>query len=574
MSPNSNIGLSELISWKGQTFNQISSSIRKNGDIDPNLNITNNIFRKRGGLPLKLYRREINVPGSASCNERTSTSMHLMNTPGGTITNSAITDNVSGLVNTLDFNLTENTSERPGIIDSDCLVRQPYPPILINVGTSQSVNPLTITLPYSDMCVSATPVNSQEKSPGSGTYHDDIFTINLVGNQLTITNTINSTGWSQELVLKGWRGGVCDPAPIITESQVGNTQTNALRRLRSGGMIKKQFDISNDKQTYYTNTKQYIHSRNRSFDQNQYYYIRAGDATTSPGDSLSRNNLYSTNTLTDCKKFYNPTAVEFHYTWINEPTIDGNGNNTTPPATVLVTVPPGYYDITDINTVLHNTMIANAHYYRSRGNQTKIFLLDFTLNTTTNKIVLNVSPISTSIVSANNYGTALELDEFGFNPPVSWSTPTVPATPQFTITDPDIAGNNIDGYKPIKNKFMNIIGFAAGTYPVSNANSTDQSITGTNEPLIKQRYNRVFYKPNNPQFAQQGAVSSSSKIARKKYDAITNAASSYTTAYGLHVANALAYGVPANGYTIKDKLGYPNPNTPVVTKTGEMRFCR
>jgi hypothetical protein len=30
----------------------------------------------------------------------------------------------------------------------------------------------------------------------------------------------------------------------------------------------------------------------------------------------------------------------------------------------------------------------------------------------------------------------------------------------------------------------------------------------------------------------------------------------------------LAYGVPENGYTIKDKIGYPNKCTPVFSSTG------
>lgn len=467
MSPNSNIGLNEIVSWKGQTFNQISSSIRKNGEVNPNLTIGNNIFAKRGGLPLKLYRREINVPAEQSCNQRTSTRLSLINAPGGTITNSAIKDDVGGLVNTVHFNLTENSSERPGSkCDSEC-------------------------------------------------------------------------------------------------SKIGNTQSNALRRLRSGGMIKKQFDLSNDKQTYYTNTQQYIHSRNRSFNQNQYYYIRSGNSDATPGDSLSANNIYSTNTLTDCKKFYNSEISTFKYKWVNEPTIVENVN-TTLPAIVEVTVPVGYYDVSDLNNLLHNTMIENLHYYRRLDNQSKIFLLNFTYNGTTNKIDLTASPISTTIVTSNVYGKALELGELGVLETDKWSTPTTATVPQIQVLD---------------NHFKNIIGFSANPdentfYPSASATSIDVITSSTVTPLIQPRYNRVYYKPNNPKFAQQGAVSSGSRIARKKYDTITNSASSYTTAYGLHVANALAYGVPANGYTIKDKLGYPNPNTPVVTSTGEMRLCR
>ena len=463
MSPNSNIGINEIISWKGQTFNQISSSIIKNGAIDESITLGNNIFKKRGGRPLKIYRREIVVPSDLTCNERKSMSIEILNMPGGSITNSSINDGKSGgLVNLIDFNLTENTSERPGSnCDNEC-------------------------------------------------------------------------------------------------ASFGNTQSNALRRLRSGGMIKKQFDLSNDKSTYYTNTQQYINSRNRGFNQNQYYYVQSGNSSAKPGDSLSTNNMYASNTLTNCKKFYLSTASSFQYTWVNEPTIVDNAD-TTPPATVTVNMPVGYYDVEDINTLLHNTMIANRHYYQRLDNRSKIFLINFALNNTTGKVELTVSPISAALVLSNNYIKAYKTSELNVSETTEWITPSVTATPQMTILD---------------NAFKSAIGFASATYPNANTNATDETFSSTVSPLIQVRYNRVYYKPNNPQFAQQGAVTSSSKIARIKYDTITNAAASYTNAFGLQVANALAYNVQATGYTIKDKLGYPNKNTPTVTTTGEMRFCR
>lgn len=71
-------------------------------------------------------------------------------------------------------------------------------------------------------------------------------------------------------------------------------------------------------------------------------------------------------------------------------------------------------------------------------------------------------------------------------------------------------------------------------------------------------YVPVYYKPNNSKFAQQGGVSSSNRLVRLKYDTITDVGGSMTKVYGNHTANALAYGVSSNGYTIKDKIGYPN----------------
>ena len=204
-------------------------------------------------------------------------------------------------------------------------------------------------------------------------------------------------------------------------------------------------------------------------------------------------------------------------------------------------------------------MIANDHYYSHFDNQSKIFLINFALNNSTGFVELTISPISESIVTANNYRKALVATSLNVSETTAWMTPTATTTPQITI---------------LNNEFKTVIGFNAAVYPATNTNTDITRIVGTSFPQLQPEGNWVYYKPNNPQFAQQGAVTSSSKIARIRYDTITNSASSYRTAFGLHVSNALAYGVPANGYTIKDKLGYPNKNTPKVTTTGEMRLCK
>ena len=91
-----------------------------------------------------------------------------------------------------------------------------------------------------------------------------------------------------------------------------------------------------------------------------------------------------------------------------------------------------------------------------------------------------------------------------------------------------------------------------------------------------QDYVPVFYKPNNGKFGQQGATDSSSRITRLKYDTITDMGNTYRVAFdkygnGNGTANALSYGVSPNGYTIKDKLGFPNTRTPVFKNDG--RTC-
>lgn len=82
----------------------------------------------------------------------------------------------------------------------------------------------------------------------------------------------------------------------------------------------------------------------------------------------------------------------------------------------------------------------------------------------------------------------------------------------------------------------------------------------------KTNYVPIHYKPNNAKFATQGSVDASARLLRLKYDTITDVGNKMREPYGVHTANALTYGVPANGYTIKDKFGYPNICSPKFPK--------
>lgn len=85
---------------------------------------------------------------------------------------------------------------------------------------------------------------------------------------------------------------------------------------------------------------------------------------------------------------------------------------------------------------------------------------------------------------------------------------------------------------------------------------------------------QVVYKPNNSQFAQNGAVSSSSLLVRKKYNTITSNANEYSLPYGVAVANAMSYGVSESAHTYKSKLAFPVKMTPTSNKySNTMTFC-
>lgn len=64
----------------------------------------------------------------------------------------------------------------------------------------------------------------------------------------------------------------------------------------------------------------------------------------------------------------------------------------------------------------------------------------------------------------------------------------------------------------------------------------------------------VIIKPNNQQFFQQGAVSSSSRLDRLKYNTVTANANGFSTAWGAAASNAGKYRADGNSpYFIKSK---------------------
>jgi hypothetical protein len=100
--------------------------------------------------------------------------------------------------------------------------------------------------------------------------------------------------------------------------------------------------------------------------------------------------------------------------------------------------------------------------------------------------------------------------------------------------------------------------FDANGKPVQPSNSSTgsqvwQTQSCLNDCIIK-RAATTIYKPNNQQYSQQGAVTSSSRLARLKYNTITDNGASFRTAYGAVGANAGKYqGTSESPYFIKSK---------------------
>lgn len=348
--------------------------------------------------------------------------------------------------------------------------------------------------------------------------------------------------------------GVCK---VSSDSACISRQNDALRRVRSSGMIRKKYSDSNGfLENYCTDSSQYLNNRNKSYYRNSYHYIRQGTAGVIPGDSLSKANIYITNAPNVCSKFHLESDCSFQYQWI-----DGYD--------YTVSLSAGYYDIEDLNNTFKLKMISNKHYYRIKQSGVYVFLLEFGYNSTYDRIQIICRKTDTDTFSSTLYDYPAKTSS-------EWYTPTGTLVPRIIIAE---------------SVFSNMVGIDIGEYPTeeidsakystggeqpsgSNIYTSDQTFVGTKSPRVKVNYTPIYYKPSNYQFANQGAVSSSSHIARVKYNIITTNGINYRNSFGPQVANALAYGVPVGGYTGKDQNGYPEPKTPVINKyTGELKSC-
>lgn len=83
----------------------------------------------------------------------------------------------------------------------------------------------------------------------------------------------------------------------------------------------------------------------------------------------------------------------------------------------------------------------------------------------------------------------------------------------------------------------------------------------------------VTYKPSNYNYNKNGAVDSSTRMNRIKYDELNNISASYKGVYGTAMENSFAGGVPSPGYNKKSIIGYSLTKVPIVMPKGEVRQC-
>ena len=331
---------------------------------------------------------------------------------------------------------------------------------------------------------------------------------------------------------------------------------NARRRVRSSGMIKRAFNPQNNNDNaYFTNTTQYLVSRNRTFKQNQYLHIHKGESSLMPNGTLYNTNVYSPNGISHCNKTQIITGVNdtFYYLWTTfNPANTGSviSNPDTASSCYKVTIPAGYKNFEDIQSAFYAVLLQNGHYYIDTRTNTKVFLLKMIFNVVENKVELQ--SFSEKIVDANA-GAFTQPD--GFTPALS-NGYTSYKRPTF--------------YFPANAGFARVIGFASTSsafYPNiqggTNLSAESVGFLSTTSVGIFPFYDILHYKPSNTRFATQGAVTASSRVLRIKYDTITRNGYIYQKTFGSGVAAAMSYGVPGEVYTLKDKMGYPNKRTPI-----------
>jgi hypothetical protein len=141
----------------------------------------------------------------------------------------------------------------------------------------------------------------------------------------------------------------------------------------------------------------------------------------------------------------------YQYIWI-----DGTTNT--------VTMPDGFYEISDMNNFLHQTMLNNRHYLTEVSTGNAVWFLTMSVNTSTYKIDLLSYPMSTAtyVVPTNYTNPSTGL-------PGAWVVPGTSTNPQFVIP---------------ATLFDNVIGFAPGTYPAANNNTVITTSSSTLPPQV------------------------------------------------------------------------------------------
>jgi hypothetical protein len=337
-------------------------------------------------------------------------------------------------------------------------------------------------------------------------------------------------------VLPGTCNTICNSQTCITDQAC-----NARKRVRSAGMIKRAFNPNKNNASYCTNTNQYLISRSLSYSTNEFAYMRQGNPSLTPGPGAAKNNLYSTGGLSYCNMTIIKAGVNniIKYVWIDN-------------VIYTITIPDGSYTFESFVSVFNGGILTNKTYF---------------LNTSSNQIVSLLS------LAYDNINNLIILQSFNGNVDKYLNSSYNCMTLKNTIVNSSLFSLNIPYYIIPPNGIRDILGFADGNYnqlPATSSVKYVQSVSNQKHSL-NPNYATANYKPSNSKFAQQGAVSSSAGLLRKKYDTIMTSANKTSLIFGNAAANAIAYGISEQPYSIKSQLGYKDNMYPYVN--GDKVVC-
>ena len=157
--------------------------------------------------------------------------------------------------------------------------------------------------------------------------------------------------------------------------------------------------------------------------------------------------------------------------------------------TYSITIPDGYYEVSDINAYIQSIMIATTHYMTNSAGQ-YVYFLEFVVNTSRYAVQINLYPLSTAIQTLNSYSLPSGA---------TWSVPSTVSQVEVNITT---------------TAFGEVLGYAVGTY----GNST--YVAGTTAIS--------FLSSVAPQITPYSSILISCSLVNNKTIVPSNILSSYT----------------------------------------------
>jgi len=111
-----------------------------------------------------------------------------------------------------------------------------------------------------------------------------------------------------------------------------------------------------------------------------------------------------------------------------------------------ISIPDGYYEISDLNSYFQSIMIANTHYMTNSAGQF-VYFLEFVVNTSRYAVQINSYPLDTTIQTLNAYSKPAGA---------TWVVPETSTQAQFKINT---------------SAFGELIGYNIGSYPSTQGGS-------------------------------------------------------------------------------------------------------